>query len=163
MTYANLSRSAAALAFVLFGLSGCSRTSTAVPVNGVLLWDDQKPVSGASITFFPAVEGGRPASGISGKDGTFELSTFSQGDGAVPGDYTVVVTKAAGAATSAAPPTGSSPEDMAKAMKKAQEAADRAPKVADPIPEIYKNVTSSPLKWRVEAGDKKVELKLKRI
>jgi hypothetical protein len=40
---------------------------------------------------FRPESGGRPAWAITGDDGTFELTTFENGDGARPGNYTVTI------------------------------------------------------------------------
>lgn len=61
------------------------------------------PVTQGSITFQPTktAEGAlsRPARGDIGSDGTYELSTFETGDGAIPGDYLVLVVTATGGPT----------------------------------------------------------------
>ncbi len=60
------------------------------------------PVTGAIVVFSPATEGkGRGATGITDDSGNFVLGTFSKDDGAVPGDYVVLVTKLEEAATAA--------------------------------------------------------------
>lgn len=149
---------------VPLGVAGCSQGSGTVPVNGVLLFEDGKPVSGASIRFMPVASTGREATGYTGKEGEFSLSSYRQGDGALPGDYAVVVSKG-NPASQGDPAAGAnpSPEEMAKAMKTAFEKSQAAPKkVVDPVPSVYGDVKSTPLKWRVEGGNQKVELKLKR-
>src|SRR5579885_1203413 len=81
--------------------AGCGGRSKPVKVSGVLTWDDGKPVEGATVMFIPQFDKGRQASGFTGKDGSFDLTTFNAGDGAIPGEYKVVVTIA-----SASPDTG---------------------------------------------------------
>ena len=52
------------------------------------------PVTGAMVVFSPATEdGGRGATGITDDSGNFVLGTFERTDGAVPGDYIVLVSK----------------------------------------------------------------------
>lgn len=53
---------------------------------------DGGPLEGAAILFQP-MDGGVPARGSSTADGAFVLSTFQEGDGAVPGRYRVAVSK----------------------------------------------------------------------
>ncbi|MGZ0167619.1 MAG: hypothetical protein ACKVII_27165 [Planctomycetales bacterium] len=61
--------------------------SGSVSIGGV-------PVTGAIVVFSPATEGkGRGATGITDDSGNFVLGTFSKDDGAVPGDYVVLVSK----------------------------------------------------------------------
>jgi len=143
--------------------AGCSSpTGGTVPVNGAVLFEDGKPCAGASIRFVPT-SGGREASGYTGSDGTFSLNTFSQGDGAIPGEYAVVITKLGATPPVAnAPPAGASPEELAKAMVAATKKAGAAPAVVDPVPPVYGDPKNTPLKWKVEPGDKKVDLKIRR-
>lgn len=150
---------------VLLALVGCSESNPSTgAVSGTLQWEDGKPVSGANIRFVPAAAGGREASAYTGKDGEFILSSFRPGDGAIPGEYTVVITKMANTGDEpVATPTGTSPEDMAKAMKAAYDKAKAAgKKVTDPIPALYESEKTSPLKFRVESGSNKADLKIKK-
>ena len=96
----------AALAFVT-GFLGCSRGGQAVaPVKGKVVFEGQ-PIKGGSITFRPvSVAGaesgmmGKPASAEVGQDGTFVLSTYATGDGAVIGKHQVMYTPMSQAAES---------------------------------------------------------------
>jgi hypothetical protein len=77
-----------ALAWGLF--SGCGGESGELPtvrVSGTLAVDG-KPVSKGTVHFHP--EKGRPATGIV-QDGKFSLSTYSEGDGVIPGKNRVAV------------------------------------------------------------------------
>ncbi len=74
------------------GASGCGGRDGPVAVTGVVLLDGQ-PVSGATVAFLPAGETGRPATGFTDAQGAFRLTTSGKGDGALPGDYRVVVTR----------------------------------------------------------------------
>ena len=88
-----------ALAVPLFMLQvGCSsgdQFSTA-PVSGTVT-SDGKPIPGGSVTFSPTATGtkdhaGKPASGTIQEDGTYTLTTYSDGDGAVIGKHTISFT-----------------------------------------------------------------------
>jgi len=58
-----------------------------VTVNG-------KPVPGVTVSFFPeAEENSRQAIGVTDEEGNFSLTTYSTGDGAVAGAYSVVIFK----------------------------------------------------------------------
>jgi hypothetical protein len=59
-----------------------------VPVTGKVLYRG-KPLTGGNIHFLP--ESGQPATGEIRADGTYRLSTFKKGDGAVPGHHRVAV------------------------------------------------------------------------
>jgi hypothetical protein len=73
------------------GCGGGGEFPTAT-VSGAVTYDG-KPVKGGSITFSPVADGeqeaGKPASGMVKEDGTYELSTYGEGDGAVIGKHTV--------------------------------------------------------------------------
>jgi hypothetical protein len=63
-------------------------------VSGVVTLNG-KPVDGATVTFYAVGDEkeGRPAHGITNKEGEFRLSTMGKEDGALPRRYKVVVTK----------------------------------------------------------------------
>lgn len=62
-----------------------------LPVTGVVTLDG-KPLEEASVLFAPE-GGGRPATGLTDKEGRFRLGTFVPGDGALPGKHLVSVVK----------------------------------------------------------------------
>ena len=61
-----------------------------VPVKGKVTYKG-KPLTQGEIVFEPE-SAGREAHGGIQSDGTFELTTYKQGDGAVPGTHRVAVT-----------------------------------------------------------------------
>lgn len=75
----------------LAGSPGCGRSGRysgpLYSVKGRVILADGKPLSGGSVRFIPT-QGGLPASGKIGADGTFVLRTASR-DGAAPGEYNV--------------------------------------------------------------------------
>jgi hypothetical protein len=78
----------ALLGVVLIGCGGTTK-----PVQGVVTLDGT-PVAGATVLFMPDdPDGGRPASGFTSSDGTFQLTTHKPDDGALPGNYRVVILK----------------------------------------------------------------------
>ncbi len=62
------------------------------PVEGTVTYQG-KPVDGATISLIPLEIGSRGAAATSGADGSFSMSTFAHGDGAIPGEYLVTVFK----------------------------------------------------------------------
>ncbi len=71
---------------------GCSAKIS--KVEGIVLLDD-KPLEGASVEFIPVDESkSKAANGFTGSDGVFYLTTYTSGDGALPGEYKVVIKKA---------------------------------------------------------------------
>ena len=69
---------------------GSDRPKT-LRVAGVVTLDGQ-PLANASVMLAPEA-GGRPATGVTDKDGRFALATFVPGDGALPGKHVVTVVK----------------------------------------------------------------------
>ncbi|MCG6157359.1 carboxypeptidase-like regulatory domain-containing protein [Rubinisphaera margarita] len=116
------------LATLLF-TAGCgdSRPST-VPVTGLVTLDGT-PVADASVTFYP--DSGRPATGRTDAEGIYTLTTFETGDGAVPGEHRVSISKQT-------IPESNSTEDL-EAIK-------------SEIPAVYNNAETSGLKAEVVAG-----------
>jgi hypothetical protein len=83
----------AAAMLVLTGCGNGDNFSTA-PVTGKVVLNGE-PVTEGSITFSPISDGkselsGKPASGTIQSDGTFTLTTYEEGDGAVVGKHRVM-------------------------------------------------------------------------
>ncbi len=79
------------LCFVLFTMSGCgdghpkrSAVTGTVSYNG-------KPLSIGSLVFIP-VGGGPSAQGKVDRNGFYEMGTFDDDDGVIPGDYKIMIT-----------------------------------------------------------------------
>lgn len=103
----------------LIGMLGCGRGGAQRPpthaVSGVVTLGG-KPLADAVVTFRP-LGGQQPANGTTDAAGTYSLTTFSAGDGAMAGDYAVAIMKYEAPAPVAAsadedsyvPPTGQLP------------------------------------------------------
>jgi hypothetical protein len=74
-------------------LAGCvtDNLPKTVPAEGMVTLDGE-PVSDATVLFITDT-GNNSASGVSNKDGKFELKVFEEKKGAVPGAYKVTVNK----------------------------------------------------------------------
>lgn len=72
-------------------LSGCGSGNGLAPVTGRVTLDD-KPIEGAAVLFQPD-SGGVPATGVTGANGEFELTTSGLGSGATIGKNGVSVAK----------------------------------------------------------------------
>ena len=85
------------VALALIPCAGCGQGATnaapiaTVPVKGTVRYKGQ-PLTRGIIKFEP--DAGREAHGEIKPDGTFTLSTYGSGDGAVPGSHRVAVTGA---------------------------------------------------------------------
>jgi len=149
-----------AAALVLAGF-GCGSQGKPVKFEGLVLLDD-KPLAGAAVQFIPAVDGqGQPAVGVTNQEGVFHLTTFAAGDGAIPGNYKVTVSKQAGGDDTGPPPTPRNREE-AKALylKRARSSTPDASKRAPPFPAMYGNADKTPLKCQVPPPNGKVVLAL---
>ena len=143
--------------------AGCGGRGKPVKVAGVVTLDD-KPLAGATVTFAP-VGGGRAASGRTDSDGNFRLTTFRSDDGALPGEYKVLVTmEKADESLVGKDPTKLGLEEKTKAFmsmspKGKKEAADLRKSMAALLPAVYGNPDKTPLK-EVVPTEGKVQLPL---
>ena len=128
--------------------AGCGDQRRPVKVEGTVILDG-KPLARATVYFGPIGDEGQVATALAGSDGVFRLTTINSGDGAVPGDYKVVVT------ISEPPPDIEAAEGMtfAEMMAQYQKAMmarrKNPPKPPPTIPEVYTNETTTPLRQRV--------------
>jgi hypothetical protein len=130
--------------FVLvFGLFAAGCGSRTVPVEGVVVYSDAPDapatdLAGYVITFESDGADGKPASatGTVGADGTFRVSTFKEGDGALKGKQKVAIT----------PPI--------------LESGSSAP---SKIQAKYHDLRTSGLEANIEPGTNKVKLTVERI
>lgn len=91
------------------GCNGGAANKPVAKVKGKVTYNGQ-PVSAGTITFFPVASGksseaGLPARGVLNGDGTYELSTYGKGDGAIIGKHRVAYS-APSAETPVAPDGG---------------------------------------------------------
>ena len=151
------------LGFAAIALAlGCGH-SNLTPVEGVVTLDG-KPLSGTTVSFMPTGEG-RPATGQTDADGKFRLTTFTTYDGALPGEYKVVITVSAkNQRLSGDPKTWSDKEKrearmtmMPRAKKQAHQKQLKTPSA---VPPAYSDVQQTPLK-QVVPPPGKVEFDLK--
>jgi len=148
------------VALLLAG-SGCgSGVAKLYKVSGKVTLDGQ-PVSEATVEFEPIDPAGgqKPASGRTGSDGTFSLTTNTSGDGAVAGKYKVAIKKIkAGGGAFAQRPEGDpgNPKQMMEMMQKhfdqqkKQQSAPKAP--ANELPDEYGSLDRTPLTAEVPSS-----------
>ena len=114
---------------MVLAIAGCTPKNSldTVPITGIVTLDGS-PVDGANVVFAPSGGGGQAATGITGADGRYKLTTLDPNDGALPGKYIVMISK------TEAPPTasdlavkpGMTPEEATKAAYDARDAAGKA-------------------------------------
>jgi hypothetical protein len=138
--------------FVIF--TGCSSANQTVEVKGIVTLDDQS-VPGATVTFLPEGGQGRPASALTDTEGYFSLTTYKNGDGAVPGSYRVIVKKAEG---NSSPPPEIDPADHKSVTAHYKSLMERS-RAKSVLPAIYANESATPLRCTVPP-DKLVTLEL---
>jgi hypothetical protein len=115
--------------------SGCGDAGPAtLPVTGQVVYPDgTSPPLGGRVLFTSASgEANHTAKGHFGSDGKFQLTTFQENDGAVPGDYQVAVLPEA-------------PDDRGSMSERAYEAA------LEPIDAKFLNPQTSGLRYTVPA------------
>ena len=142
-------------AFVLL-VVGCGDSSGLPPryaVTGKVTYNGA-PVPKGTVTFEPASPDGRHASGAI-TDGTYSLSTLGDNDGAMPGDYKVVIiaTELDLTEVAARSKGGAAHHDdaFAKAVQNAK----------DLIPKMYSRSDTSGLTAKVEAKSNTIDFALK--
>jgi hypothetical protein len=81
---------------VLLALAGCDGSPRTYPVEGKVTFPDGTPLAGAVVEFESegAPEQRVNARGVTGPDGSYKLTTFKDGDGAVAGTHRVIVVAA---------------------------------------------------------------------
>lgn len=98
-----------------------------------------KPVPNGTVNFIPAA--GKDASGEIKPDGTYTLTSFRPGDGAIPGAYSVVIVAM---------------QDMASRLPE-----ERSPLPPPIVPVKYTSLATSDLKAQVEDQENTINFDLK--
>jgi hypothetical protein len=147
---------AAFLALVTVTGCGEGKPFDTVAVDGVVTLNGE-PVEGATVVFQPATGSGMAASGLTNSSGVFNLTTSVAGDGAMPGNYKISVSK-----VDSGPVEDVSGLSFEEALKKSQEAElakmkkanakGELPPPADLLPAKYKSFDSSGLTYEVKSG-----------
>lgn len=131
--------------FALLVCVGCSKSDKGpktVPVTGTVQYKGA-PVEGATVTLVPNIPTVRSASGVTDAEGKFSVMTYvgpsSQPQGAMPGDYIVLISKM----QTAEIPMGLSPQEEQAAFAKAG-------KPKSLLPKAYQSPMTSKFKVKVE-------------
>lgn len=147
---------------VLFGCT--SGSSGTIAATGKVTKGGQ-PVSGAAVTFVPTASDGKAASGTTDASGVYKLTTFVNGDGALPGSYKVIITKFPGAAPAGPSTAGeANPADVDAAYKAAEKQGqnllnptgqEAAPTSQNELNAKYASAATSGFTAEVKAGEAK--------
>ncbi len=129
------------LVFV-WGCNGAAVREPTAPVTGVVTYNGE-PVEGATVVFGPASEQSQPATGTTDGSGRFTLRTYEPGDGAIPGQFTVTISKTRTV-------SGMTEDEEHEAIEAGKEI--EAAETVDELPEKYKDGLKSGLTADVEAG-----------
>lgn len=150
-------REVLAAALTLMLAAGCSQSDDVerektVPVSGTVTYKGA-PVADASVGFVPdAPPGpnppGRGAFGRTDDQGRFQLMTFVAGDGVVPGNYKVTVTKVEGDTSAPQAEEGSDDYDDPEAA-----GGSKPTEPKHLLPEKYADFRKSDLTASVKDGD----------
>ena len=136
-------------------LTGCSSKNKPVDVEGIVLLDNE-PVPDATVLFIPEGGTGQPAHGMTDENGKFQLSTFKENDGALPGAYKVTVTKS----VPPPQPPDAEPGDS-RSIVAHFKAIKQHKQEKPPLPAMYANEKTTPFRYTVPV-DGKVVLELKK-
>ena len=139
---------------IVVAVSGCSGPvddrPARVAAEGSVTYDGS-PVDAANVTFSPKDGAGAAASATTDAQGKFTLATFDPGDGAIPGSYTVMVSKMKTEGEIA--PNESDDPDAYREFRRKMEAGEiEPPTVVDLLPTKYKTADKTDLTADVSEG-----------
>lgn len=134
--------------------AGCGRPRP-VPVKGTVTLDG-KPLSGATVAFSPLDPAGHAATGATADDGSFRLTTYEPGDGALPGEYKVIVVQEPGLVLHVERPAGETHKGMMMALNRKKSPQGRAQLAKEKkklppslVPARYRDPAETPLREMV--------------
>ena len=128
---------------------GPSRPETAT-VTGKITFQG-KPVPEGTIIFYP--ENGRSASGRIQADGTYTLTTFEKGDGAILGNHTVTI-------EAVRFPQGAQPKSLEEEIAMGKKTKSQNTNPVWFVPQQYADQTTSNLTAKVTSGSNTIDFKL---
>jgi hypothetical protein len=120
-----------------------------VAVKGVVNLDGS-PLAGATVTFLPVGDSGRPATGETNQEGVFRLTSLKIDDGAYPGEYRVIITKIS--PIEPPPPTDSGEPNAV--LKHYQSL--KSQKRTSLLPSLYATFATTPMRCTVPTDGKVV-------
>jgi len=139
MSATTFRRAGCLLAALLLLSGGCGRSGEprTYPVRGKVTYKG-RAVPHGTVTFFPA--SGQAATGEIKPDGTYELTTFRRGDGAVAGEHKVVIVAL---------------DDTSARLP--EQRSGTPPAI---IPDKYTSIATTDLRGTVQEGDNTIDFTL---
>jgi hypothetical protein len=132
-------------------LAGCGpQLPATAPVHGKITFGG-KPVASGKIAFRPTA--GRSSLGTIASDGSYTLSTFSPGDGAILGKHHVTI--------EATKVTGPSAPKSLDEERRGGADLSTLPQVIWIVPQLYSRTETSPLEANVQPGSNTIDFDLK--
>ncbi|HMC89367.1 MAG TPA: carboxypeptidase-like regulatory domain-containing protein [Gemmataceae bacterium] len=113
---------------------------------------DGQPLPGATVLFMPEDGSGRAATGLTDSEGNFLLTTYKDNDGAVSGNYRVLVSKSEAIEP---PPAHLKPGDEKSVTDHYRSLKSRKNRKSN-VPRLYSREASTPLGCTVPPADKVV-------
>jgi hypothetical protein len=136
---------------LLVFLAGCGTNNAVYPVRGKITFEGKPLPGGGSISFVPLDnQEGKTAGGEIAADGTYQLSTYSDGDGSMPGEFRVVIYQV----------TQQESQNTEDGQKPGRPTTSVS--AADRIPEVYADPRKSTLRATVEPKSQEINFELKR-
>lgn len=133
-------------------ISGCDSGPATGRVAGAVTYNSEAVKEG-TVTFYPT-QGGRPATGRIQSDGTYELSTFGDGDGALVGEYRIAVEAKS---VVGGPPA---PKSLKEEITQTSAAKPTKPSIKWLVPEQYSSAESSGITATVKRGQNEINFNL---
>ncbi|MFN7873975.1 MAG: carboxypeptidase-like regulatory domain-containing protein [Pirellula sp.] len=154
-----LTRSSCLAILITFAL-GCNSNSNpkTYKVSGTVTYKG-KPVDDATVVFVPTKDKGFPATGVTDKAGNFLLTSFVSNDGAVPGAYSIKVSKLDYKDADAANAQIFQNSEEESASYQLDEGSTKP--VKNLIPEKFSNPTTSGLTYTVPESESTYDIELK--
>jgi hypothetical protein len=128
------------LGVAVVSLTGCGNNKKKTNIVRGKVTFNGKEVPNGTITFFP--ENGPTASGEIQPDGSYTLTTFKTGDGAIEGAYKVVIVAM---------------QDQSNRLPE-----DRNPLPATIVPDKYTSIATTDLRAEVKAGENTFDFNLEK-
>ena len=132
--------------------SGCDSGPATGRVTGAVTYDGEAVEEG-TVTFYPT-QGGRPATGKIQSDGTYELCTYGDGDGAFVGNYRIAIEAKS---VVGGPPA---PKSLQEEITQTIAATSTKPSIKWLVPEQYSSAESSGLTAAVKRGQNEIHFNL---